>query len=694
MRIALALVLIAASIGGSPKSAETICVGEHVATLPGPECSTVIPLSVAAENVDRPYVRWQDGTLTLGTFGKDKSLVEADARVLVSVEPPRVVIDPSRSLDQLTLEFRKAGGTHSWIVTLKADELKRLHAIRLSTGDYELKAVSPGFAPLSFKSTIGGKRPRLGEIHLVALPRISGTVVDSKTGAGLIGTRILDPDQRVIALVAAVDGSFSVDVPVKDWPKSIGIAYPGRGTRWLPVPSRVADVSLGNISLPIAGAITVRLPENVAVAQVRVLQVQSDERARVERFRAAPRNPGEEDLTFSDVAPGEYEVVVEGAGPLERFMSKVSVRPEETVVVSVGVDPIDLIIRVQDERAPIPSAALEVQHSTGQWRSRLKLDDNGEFRGRLWQAGTLAAYVEVPNRTTPYFAKKSVDNGATVEWNITVGGQRIRVKVVDAYSGTSISGARATLRSDYSDGASTRILSTQSDGVAEFDYVKSGNHLLTVKTDDYLETSESFQTLPSEAERSLVVRLSKGVERTIRITNQSGVPCVGAAVGPPFGSARTGADGTVTLMVASDRRDFLFVVPREGSFAPIAIDPSMSTDVIDVVVPSASATISIRTVSEGGEAIPGVGLLVRFNGLMLPIDVLRELYQMQGLLFKTDPGGVTTLKGMPTGLYEFWPIFDYSEIERLQASPGPSAAMLAVQAGDNLVELSFRKVGH
>jgi hypothetical protein len=294
--------------------------------------------------------------------------------------------------------------------------------------------------------------------------------------------------------------------------------------------------------------------------------------------------------------------------------------------------------------------------------------------------------LEVPGKTTPFFTTKNLPEEGDVDWEIVVSGQTL-TGVVLGTEGEQITNARILLRSMYPDGASTKIVRTGERGEFTVDYLRQGQHTINAAAAGYLESSITVDTSQRVGDTNVEVRLEKGMTRVLRIVNANGTPAAGAIVVSTTAPAEADATGRVQVTTSSANPAPIFVVPKEGSFAIVHLDKGQPEEVT-VGVPPPDATIVVRAESDDGIPLEA-GLMVRYKGMMLPIEVLRTMHRIQGVLFQTSTDGIANLRGLPLGLYEFWPIFDYSEIDRTALTPGVPAASLAVGPGDNWVIMTF-----
>ena len=152
----------------------------------------------------------------------------------------------------------------------------------------------------------------------------------------------------------------------------------------------------------------------------------------------------------------------------------------------------------------------------------------------------------------------------------------------------------------------------------------------------------------------------------------------------------TGQDGAVQLALNPHEKRTLFVIPREGSFAIVQIAAESPSDHVKVIVPRPEASIGIRATRKDGTAIPNVGLMLRYNGHMIPGEAVQALALQQSTVVFIDADGVATLAGLPLGHYEIWPVLTRKQQRELLAgTPGPAAAQLMAQPGQNWVTLTI-----
>jgi hypothetical protein len=132
------------------------------------------------------------------------------------------------------------------------------------------------------------------------------------------------------------------------------------------------------------------------------------------------------------------------------------------------------------------------------------------------------------------------------------------------------------------------------------------------------------------------------------------------------------------------------VVPNEGSLA-IRRLRTADEDVLRVSVPSGSASLEIVMLTTEGAALPDVGLLMRYNGELIPPEVGREIERYLGVALHTDANGTTTLPHIPPGVYEFWPYRSEGEAASIVAAALAAPINVNVVTGPNKATVRFRR---
>ncbi|HXH23829.1 MAG TPA: carboxypeptidase-like regulatory domain-containing protein [Vicinamibacterales bacterium] len=595
------------------------------------------------------------------------------------------------------VSFKLQIGDRGWKWT--ASPPARQVALIRPPGVARLEVSAPMHRPVALE--LASEQPDLGPIDLHRLPVISGRVVDALTHLPLSGARITDSSGDVVA-TSEENGSFHVVVD-GIWPSKLFFTTSRHAPKSVPVPRTMATVDLGSIDLSEGGNIHCVLEgmpsQDGAGWQVRrIMGAGKEEPTREGRIPA-----GQTEFAVERLDPGEYRLIVRGKEPLQQFAIPVRVREGITAEAICRMHAIDVVIETRLGERPLGNARIDLHHNAG-WQAELETDASGARNAELWQRGDLDVVVSRPPEVMAWTAEKSVGNSEeAVHWTLQIADRKVTGRVVDAISREPVAEAVVVLQMNTSegDGLVARTL-TSIDGTFEAGGMVTGTHTMEVMKPGYRPNQKwTFRVGEGDSEirhPDLLLEPWAG-QRTLLVVNERGVPLEG--VGVYFAGHRgvrevglTDATGRATLsLVSADESGVVFVVPRSGSFAftRIPSSPQANEKEVTVRVPDGTAAIEITTESTEGAPIANVGVLMRVNGMLIPIEVLAGLNRQQGIPFGSDANGRITYPYMPPGQYELWPIAGRDDFRRVyQSAPPPPAAVLRVTSGRQSVALRFR----
>lgn len=137
----------------------------------------------------------------------------------------------------------------------------------------------------------------------------------------------------------------------------------------------------------------------------------------------------------------------------------------------------------------------------------------------------------------------------------------------------------------------------------------------------------------------------------------------------------------------------LFVIPREGSLAVVRLPPALDDPALShrIDIPPGEARLDITALATGDVPLPGISLLMRYNGELFTPEIARELRLRHRSHLRTGEDGRATLTQIPAGFYEFWPYQGDEEAALLLDSSVALGAPIAlhVEAGENAVKVRF-----
>lgn len=405
---------------------------------------------------------------------------------------------------------------------------------------------------------------------------------------------------------------------------------------------------------------------------------------------------GEREATFDGVPAGIAVVLVRGAGPLERHAAQLRVAAEANERVDVTIAPVALRGRLTMDGAPVGGAIVDLERTDDLWDGSVTADERGAFATRLWQQGSFRAYVRGAGLRSTVPATVTFAGTKAIDWSFEVPPRTIRGRVVDE-SGTPVADAAVVLMQTSDTARQKRRMNSAADGTFEFRGVLRGTHALRVVTSPLLHSPAVPVEIGERDVKSVTIALQAGVPREAAIVDADGVPIANARVLCATGAdvralATTDASGRATLATPKDESSVLFAFPPGGSLAVRRVGPGDDT-ALRIVVPRGDASLEVTALATDGAALPGLHFLVRFDGELVPPEVIRASRREDLVLDTGDEGRRVTLQRIPPGHYELWPYRDDEEARAMIASSvaAKAAVSLDVTPGTNRVTLRFRR---
>lgn len=408
--------------------------------------------------------------------------------------------------------------------------------------------------------------------------------------------------------------------------------------------------------------------------EIRVGVPQDDEEPKwIEGRRLA----SESSVDVASLAVGTYVVLISGDGPLLRSASRVSVRGQGDETIRIALPkarPLHGAIRIGSESAG--DVAINLQHKEFGWSTNVFAHVDGTFDALVWQGGTFSLIARGGALASTVERPVQIDGPVL---SVDLSPLRIIGVVTDA-DGAPVPEARVNLHAEFGrETANVRLL-TDRHGMFEFSDVRQGPHTITVVADGYLIAADRgvYVTGKTPVER-VGISIDAGVARSMRIVGAGGRPVPGAVI-QVISDARlrsmttTDADGRATVSIPPSGTAAAWVMPTTGSFAVVRLDPSPKSPMHEVAVAEGSATVTVDVLTSADAGVPGLALLMRYDGEMLLPSTLS---------LRTDENGRAVLKGVPPGLYEFWPFTTAEEAAELIESQAfsPVAAPITIRAG-------------
>jgi hypothetical protein len=247
-----------------------------------------------------------------------------------------------------------------------------------------------------------------------------------------------------------------------------------------------------------------------------------------------------------------------------------------------------------------------------------------------------------------------------------------------------------------SQGPPRRVLRRSTDANGAFSYyaVPPGKQILRVIAAEKRLRPDPLQFDLDGARRDVVIKLSNGQRRDVEVVDAHGDPVANAKVlcvtGAEIRATSTTDEKGVAGIDTPQDASLLYVVPKDGSFATrrlVAADP----DRVRLRIPSGGAAIELVAKTVEGAAVPEVAFMMRFNGEVVPAEVVREMQVHQGARLTTDDAGLAHLPSVPPGFYEFWPFRTADEVQAILDSASEPQIAFNARVGENRVTVRFQK---
>lgn len=566
---------------------------------------------------------------------------------------------------------------------LSAAEAAGVRGLTLAAGRYRITISAPRLARVFRDVTLGPNQTvDLGSLALGTLPQVRGVVRDTE-GAPLAAVEV-----RAGSSEAKTDanGRYVLEPIPGQWPEFATISARGRGTRVLDFPKSTADAELPPVTLGRPARLRVTLSERPAGDLSAVLQVTTaaDQLAGVRRVGLGA---SKKSVEFDGLGSGVYVLLIRGEGPLQQFATKINLGTGDDRSETIEIHPLPFAAHVTMGGEPLPREEIALRNLAFQWHADLDTDDAGRFAGELWQPGEYVAEYRGHTAAGSFIQPVTLGGNAL---KLDVAQREVHGQLLDR-DGFAVDRARVFLRTDTADNSSTARAETGPDGRFTFEAVAAGEQHISVLADGYLIPDElRFVLNPADTLHDVSIRLENGILRTLRVTDAAGHPPLAADVvavsdGILRAAAYVDQEGRVRIPVV-DAATVIFILGRDGSFA--ALRPA-SDDVTAVTLAAPASSLRITTRTTLGQTLPGVAMLIAYDGEVLPLEVASRFESAHGSL-RTDNNGELTLRNLPVGTYHFWPYASDSEAQSILTSDAPPPITVNVKPGKNAVVVEFR----
>lgn len=609
-----------------------------------------------------------------------------------SCDPDGVVDLRVRLLDVATqavvLRLRSSNGD-AWELRFPPDELGKLITIHLPRGAYEIDLETPHFVAYHAPVQVTADRVALNA-ELRPLRTIAGFIVDRITGTALSGATIRADTGS--ATTAGRDGRFALEVDAEKWPKQLMVSLGGYGSRMVAVPRARMNTSLDEIALDrgVTVEATIHQTEPGQVVSVELLRLRNHGRqpGGVIQTLTLPKSASmSRTVRFENVEPGQYVVLANGAKASQRAGQRIDLQEWDVPPVNVEITPFHLRLLTMSEGRSLGEARVILRQHDVFWEIPVEIDATGEATVDLWQAGELSATVE-SRGSVPYRSRRTMAEPVDSDWRLEMPRWEVVGKVVDAESGSPVANAGVALEMKSAEQHQHMSVSATAgqDGAFRFAPVFPGEHKIKAAADGYPVTEVTYSFGEEEESYSLTVALQRTPMTRLSVVDARGAAVAGADYFVLRGDmsvvafGRTDTTGKTPIFIPDGEARNVYVVPRDGSLGAMRIQSG--TPAVVMTIGKGVSRIVVRAESESHDPIPRISLDVRYNGFLLPVEVM-QILMARGSRTSSDADGRMVLTHMPAGVYEIWPA---------PAQAGSAPVRMIAGTGDNVAVLTFARV--
>jgi hypothetical protein len=209
-----------------------------------------------------------------------------------------------------------------------------------------------------------------------------------------------------------------------------------------------------------------------------------------------------------------------------------------------------------------------------------------------------------------------------------------------------------------------------------------GEHTVRASAADYPPAEVTYSFAEDDDRRTLTVALQRMPATNLSLIDPRGRPRAGVDVFVFRGNTqmmrnRTGTTGHVPVFVPKGETRDVFVVPRDGSLAVMRIASGQPE--ATMIVRDAVSSIAVRAETAKREPIANVGIDIRFDGFLLPFEVMEALTG-RGSRTTSDTNGRMVLDHLPAGVYEprAASLEGAGEWAKMVAMPGENTVVLTL----------------
>src|SRR3954454_621520 len=696
-KLLLLLFLTTTSLLADEPEKGTICFGTDCAPATG------MTFDVKPADVERRFV-WtsSDGSrFILGTLppkATSVDLKQKDAHnVNVSVRG-----DVQRGWPVETRFAIMAGNDSGWRWDVPAKVMAKPVSIRMARGIYSMQIAAAHHKQDRRPVKIDAADLPL-QVVLAPLPAVTGRVVTLKksgddkepkeTAVG--GAQVARSDGKILGSTNE-QGAFRIEVP-DPRTEELVISSPGFGNRIVPLHILSTDTDLGVIRLSSGVKLAIHIARADSVRSKALhAKLTEESKTQYENTNIATRElkAGEDDLVFADLSEGEYYLTLSGDGPLEKLTTVIPIKSED-VSKEIRVTPFQLLGTVRIGNEPLRDGSVDVNDLHHTWRADAAIDNEGHFGGPMWQSEGISGWVNSKETGGAPVDKSPTLEGDPATWEITFRRRLITGRVFDADTKEPI--ARAGLEMQLESKSQSpsgqmgvsrlyEAVHLDKDGSYSILATKDGIYDLAAKAADYVPQKTTIEIGAEDESKTADFPMTKGIEQIVDFAWPNGDPVANAMV--MEGVARDGhnpswyggtdANGRLKLHMRTGDTKTLFIVPREGSFAPVHVVGDEAKP-MRVIVPQPVASL-LFTFKDAQQKVVPAEVAMRWNGEWVPGSVMGRLK------FARADAGALRLALLPAGSYELWGV--RPGLQPTFVPPAREPVHVGLSSGEQSVEIA------
>ena len=542
--------------------------------------------------------------------------------------------------------------------TIEAADARKPVALSVAPGKYRL-TIAAEHHRLYTKDLDVDKDLSLPEIALSPVPAISGRVIarQKELEIPLAGAQVFAGAKQLAT--TNEQGLFRVELPEEPPPSEIIVMHTGQAPKKVALfENLAAENELGTIELPRGSVLTVVLDRRADIPKTLVVSVVGKQPLGKREVK-----PYEKEIAFPGIPPCVCQIVIKGTEPLEVMNDAVEVKDDD-LEHTVVIEPFRLDGRIVVGNESLRGGGTaEIVGAGGLWRVQVPIDEEGRFGGTMWQTGKVTGWLKTALNPSPIMEVSPDLGNDPSPWNIMLKRRFIEGHVFDATTKEPVANAHLGVVITAGERRSESAADVQKDGAYSIPAVQNGRYDVSVTSADHADAKRVVLLGRDEETQTVDFPLEGGVETEVWCVWWTNEPARGARVVSPDGRVDVAnADGRATLRLRAGETRWIYVVPRQGSFAfaELRTPRSGAASTVQVIVPPPAGSLRITSRLRAPVS-------VSYQSRELPPAVL------QYLRADSEPG-VMRLVHLPAGAYGAW-------------TPGARWVQVELNSGEVPVEL-------